>query len=69
LRCHGLTEQWQAATPIGPCDSQTGLCLVLLPVGRIEPRPVLRQFFCPSAPPTPPPKKVTAGTVTAPVQS
>ena len=69
LRCHGLTEQWQATTPIWPSDPHVELCLVLLPVGRVEPQPVLRHLFCPSAPPTPPPKKVSAGTVTAPVLS
>jgi hypothetical protein len=55
LRCHGLTQQWQAATANWPGDRQVGLCLVLPLRGRVEPQPFLKPFFSPSPPPTPPP--------------
>ena len=55
LRCHGLTQQWQAVTVSWPADRHVELCLVLLPRGRVESQPCLRYLFSPPAPPTPPP--------------
>jgi len=56
LHCHGLTQQWQALRASWPGDRHGELFLVLLPRGRVEPLPLLKHLFSPSAPPTPPPK-------------
>jgi hypothetical protein len=56
LHCHGLTQQWQAVRASWPGDRHGELFLVLLPRGRVEPLPLLKHLFSPSAPPTPPPK-------------
>jgi hypothetical protein len=55
LRCHGLTQQWQAVRESWPGDRHVELWLVLLPRGCVEPWPFLRHLFFASPPPTPPP--------------
>ncbi len=55
LRCHGLTQEWQAAWASWPGDRHVELCLVLLPSGRVASQPFLKHLFSPSPPPTPPP--------------
>ena len=57
LRCHGLTQQWQAVTVSWPGDRHVELCFVLLPRGRVESQPFLKSLFSPSPPPTPPPNE------------
>jgi hypothetical protein len=57
MRCHGLTQQWQAMTASWPGDRQVEFCVVLLPRGRVESQPFLRYLFSPSPPPTPPPNE------------
>ena len=55
LRCHGLTQQWQAVTTSWPGDRDVALGSVLLPRGCVELQPVLKPLFSPLPPPTPPP--------------
>jgi len=55
LRCHGLTQQWQAVTASWPGDRHVEVCLVLLPRGGVESPPFLKYLFSPTPPPTPPP--------------
>jgi hypothetical protein len=55
LRCHGLTQQWQAVTAIRPGDRNVEFCPELPPRGRVESQPFLRHLFSPTPPPTPPP--------------
>jgi hypothetical protein len=55
LRCHGLTQQWQAVWVSWPGDRHVELGLALLPPGRVELRPFLKPLFFALPPPTPPP--------------
>ena len=55
LRCHGLTQQWQAVRTSWPGDRYVELCLVLPLRGPVESQPFLRPLFSPLPPPTPPP--------------
>jgi len=57
LRCHGSTEFWQAAGASWPGDWPAGPGLVFPELGRILPRPFLKELFLGAAPPTPPPKQ------------
>jgi len=57
MRCHGLTQQWQAVRTNWPGDRHVELGLVLLPCGRVESQPFLRYLFSPLPPPTPPPNE------------
>jgi len=55
MRCHGLTQEWQAVRTNWPGDRHVELCLVLLPCGRVASQPFLKLLFSPLPPPTPPP--------------
>jgi hypothetical protein len=55
LRCHNLTQQWQAVTTSWPGDRHVQLCLALLPRGCIALPPLAEYLFSPLPPPTPPP--------------
>jgi hypothetical protein len=58
LRCHGLTQQWQAVTGSWPGDRHVECRLVLLPCGLANAQPFPAYLFSPTPPPTPPPNSI-----------
>ena len=56
LRCHGLTDYWQAAVVSWPGEWPAAMDPPPPLLGRIEPRSSLTDFLPPPAPPAPPPK-------------